>query len=98
MESKEYRWAWVTDDLLLSMGACELCFVMITSDKTDAYVSIYDGENTTETLIATIKGRTDLSVPVAFPQPIFCRKGLYIDLANSPVGVLVQWRELGSPQ
>ena len=98
MESKEYSWTWVIADLLLSHGACELCFAMITSDKTAASVTIYDGENTSGTVVATIKGSADLSVPVSLPQPVYCRKGLYIALTNSPLGALIQWRELGSPK
>ena len=98
MESKGYRWAWLDDSLLLSNGACELCFVFVASDgQTNGKAVIYDGENTTGDMIATIESIAFSGTPFKPTQPVYCRKGLYV-VYSAGIGVFVQWRELGSPQ
>ena len=55
MESKAYSWAWVTADMLLSHGPCELHFAQLTADDGVADVTLYDGENTSGQTIFTLK-------------------------------------------
>ncbi len=98
MESKEYRWAWVTADLLLTVGACELLYAFVASDgQTTGKAILYDGENITGDKIATIESIANNGTPFSPPQPVYCRQGLYVDF-SAGVGVFVQWRELGSAQ
>lgn len=98
MESKEYRWAWVTADLLLSHGACELVYAFVASDgQTTGKAILYDGENITGSMIATIESIANSGTPFSPNVPVYCRKGLYVDYAAG-VGVFVMWRELGSAQ
>jgi hypothetical protein len=96
MDSKEYSWKWVTTDELLSHGPCELLFAMLSCGAAASYVTLYDGENTLGTPIVTIKTNAAISQQLHLTAPIYCRKGLYVDVYDTNVtGVLVQWRELG---
>ena len=94
MESKEYSWAWVTADRLLSHGPCELVYIMLTSAAAAATSTIYDGENTSGEIIAVLEATTNISQQLHFPKPIYCEHGLYLDIDTNATGCLVQWREL----
>ena len=95
MESIEHSWAWVTGDRLLSHGACELLFayLVVAAASTDSH--IYDGENTTGDKIVTLESAAVTGHPFKPPLPIYCRKGLYVDVGTNVTGIFVQWRELG---
>jgi len=94
--SSEYSWAWVTVDTILSHGPCELIFSHhVPSAAGTSTIDLYDGENTSGDLI--IKCRTAESRATMFrpPKPIYCRRGLYVDIGKDIEGIFVQWRELG---
>lgn len=96
VESKEYSWKWVTDDELLSHGACELLFAFLVSDGTGTCgADLYDGENTTGTRI--VRFRLAASATRAFSPkvPVYCRRGLYVGALVYARGIFIQWRELG---
>jgi len=95
-DSKEYSWAWVTADRLLSHGACELIFTYhVPSTAGTSTVNFYDGENINGDLIVkcrTAESRATMFMP---PKPVYCRRGLYVDIKANCLGVFVMWRELG---
>ena len=96
-DSKEYSWKWVTADEVLSKVACDFIGSHhVPSTAGTSTIDIYDGENTNGRVI--IKCRTAESRATAFhpPAPVYCRRGLYIDIKASCLGVFVMWRELGS--
>lgn len=96
MESKEYSWAWVTADELLSHGACELCYAVAVSDGgAIENTAIYDGESTNGTLVINFNSGVKAEIPLTPKEPIYCRRGLYVDIGENTEGVFVQWRELG---
>lgn len=92
--SKEYSWEWVTADRLLSHGPCELIYALL-SLRGAGSATIYDGESTSGNVVAILQdpvgGEVVHLVP---PQPLFCPRGLYVDVGSHVDGVLVQWREL----
>jgi hypothetical protein len=103
MESKEYSWAWVTADRLLSHGPCELIYAYEVVTATSLDTHIYNGQNTSgekvATLGITVVAGTDTIVaipPAEFrpPVPVYCRLGLYIDKGTDVTGIFVMWREL----
>lgn len=98
MESKEYSWAWVTADRLLSHGACELLFAYLVVSAASTDSAIYDGENTTGDKIVDLKSAAVTGHPFEPAVPVYCRKGLYVDIGTSVTGIFIQWRELGSPK
>lgn len=95
VESKEYSWAWVTEDRLLSHGACELVYACLVPSGATTNSILYDGENTSGEIIVTLKAATVRNIPFSPKVPVYCRRGLYIDIGSSVTGIFVQWRELG---
>lgn len=94
-ESKEYSWAWVTADQLLSLGPCELVYALVTCDGSASYVTLYNGEDTTGGIIAILKASGNISQQMHVPVPVYCDTGLYLDIYDTHVtGVFIMWREL----
>lgn len=94
MESKEYSWAWVTVDQCLRQGACELLAAYLVPSGATTDSALYDGENTSGKLIATLVQAVVTNLPFEPPVPIYCRRGLFVDVGTSVTGILVIWRNL----
>ncbi|GAH60970.1 unnamed protein product [marine sediment metagenome] len=99
MDSKEYSWKWVTADELLCPTACDLVSAHLVPDaSTTATATYFDGQDT--------KGRTILRVRVAGSkhcdfdpaQPVYCRRGLYVEIVTNVRGILFQWRPRSSKE
>ena len=95
MESKEYSWAWVISDVCLSHGACELLYAYLVVSAASTDSNLYDGEDATGDLIATLKSAAVTGHTFRPTKPVYCRRGLYVDVGTSVSGIFVQWRELG---
>lgn len=95
VESKEYSWAWVTADRLLSHGPCELCYALIFPTGTGTCgVVLYDGESTNGDKLFDYSSPTDEPVEFNPSKPVYCRRGLYVGGTTLLDGIFVQWREL----
>lgn len=93
MESQDYSWAWVTADQLVSHGPCDLIYAFCVPDDTEPEGYVYDGENTNGDKIFRFTGSSKRGIPFSPPIPIYCRRGLYIDIGKDIEGILIQWRE-----
>lgn len=94
MESKGYSWAWVTADRLLSHGPCELVYAFCVPDDNEPEAYVYDGENTAGDKIFRFTGSNKRGLPFSPKVPVYCRRGLYVDIGKDIEGIFVQWREL----
>jgi hypothetical protein len=94
LESKEYSWAWVTADLLLSHGPCELLFAYLVVSAACADSHLYDGESAAGEKIVTLEAAGATGHSFKPKEPVYCRRGLYVDVGTSVTGIFVQWREL----
>lgn len=94
MDSQEYSWSWVTADRLLSRGPCEVVYVMLTGGAGNADVTLYDGENTSGDRLFTLEALQHVSQQIHLSVPIYCRRGLYVDIGTNVTGCFIQWREL----
>lgn len=94
MESKEYSWAYVTEDRLLTAKDCELIFAYLVPSAATTDSAIYNGENTTGDKIIDFKSAAVTGHPFRPPVPVYCRKGLYVDVGTSVSGIFVMWRNL----
>ena len=95
-DSKEYSWKWVIADELLSHGACDLLHARAySSGNAIENTAIYDGEDTNGKLIVNFNSGVKGNIPLTPKVPIYCRRGLYVDIGDNVEGVFVQWRELG---
>ena len=95
MESKEYSWAYLTGNRVLSHGPCELVFAYLVPGAVTTDAVLYDGENTTGDVIVTLQAASVTGKAFSPKVPIYCRKGLYFSQGSSTsTRVFVQWREL----
>ena len=94
MDSEIYSWAWVTADRLLSTGPCELLFAYLVVSAASTDTHLYDGANTSGDKIVTLEAAAATGHPFKPKEPLYCRRGLYVDIGTNVTGVLVQWREL----
>lgn len=94
MDSKEFSWAWVTGDRKLSDGPCELIYAYLVVSAASTDTHLYNGENTTGDKIVTLESNSARGHAFNPKVPVYCRKGLYVDIGTSVTGVFVQWKEL----
>jgi len=93
-DSRLYSWAWVTGDQVLSHKRCELIFAYCCPSAASCNATIYNGENDQGDPIFGFVGSTKDNIPFAPPVPVYCRRGLFVDVGSNVTGILVQWREL----
>lgn len=93
-EGKEYSWAWVTADQLLSHGQCELVYACFTGDTDAGSFILYDGENANGRIIVTKKTGGLYNCEFSPRKPVYCRRGLFVGSLTTG-DVFIQWRELG---
>ena len=94
MKSKEYSWAWVTGDLKLAEGECELVWAYLVPSGAVTDTILYNGIDTSGEMIITLKSAVVTGHPFSPPVPIYCRRGLYVDIGSNTTGVFVLWRNL----
>ncbi|GAJ09523.1 unnamed protein product [marine sediment metagenome] len=90
-DSKEVAWKWVNEAEVLSKSACDLIYAKFVSDETVGNTTLYDGEDTNGKPIIRLATAYITNAELAPPQPIYCRRGLYVDTITSG-DVLVMWR------
>lgn len=93
--SKAYAWRWCEKDQVLTRSPCELVYahLVVSAASTDSY--LYDGENTSGEKIVPLVAAAVTGLEFRPPVPIYCRRGLFVDVGTNVTGILVQWRELG---
>lgn len=94
MSSKEYSWAWLTADRVLSHNSCELVAARLVASAASGGTTLYDGENANGVPITELVTSAAGSDSFEPPVPIYCDRGLYASVGTNAIGVLVQWREL----
>ncbi len=94
MESKNYSWQYVTIDSQLCEGPCELvsAYLVVSAASTDS--AIYNGMGTKGDKIVDLKSAAVTGHLFNPPVPVYCNKGLYVDVGTSVSGILVQYRKL----
>lgn len=93
-ESQKYSWRYCTADQVLSRGPCELLFayLVVSAGSTDS--SLYNGTDTSGEEIIDFKSAAVTGHQFKPKQPVYCSKGLYVDVGTSVTGIFVQWRNL----
>lgn len=94
MESKEFSWAWVTADRLLTNLECELIYAYLVPSGAETGTIIYNGIGTTGDVVTYLVAAGATGHNFSPKVPIYCRKGLYITKGSATTGVLVVWRHL----
>ena len=98
-DTKEYAWKWITASELLCRSACDFLSAHLVPDAAGtATATIYDGEDTNGKII--MRCRTAVSRHCDFDPviPVYCRRGLYVEIITNTRGILVQWRPRASEE
>lgn len=99
MDSKEYSWKWITASELLSRSACDLLYAQAVSDGGKIQDTIlYDGESTSGDQLINLQKGVIGNITFSPKMPVYCRRGLYVDIGSSTEGVFVQWRVRSSKE
>lgn len=95
MEKPYAEWKWCDKDQVLTTQPCELIYaVAVTNDDACKDNILYDGKSTKEQLIVNMQSEEKSMHPFAPPEPVFCKRGLYLDFGTNTEGVFVMWRNL----
>lgn len=82
----------VTSDQCVSPNPVWVYSLVISSNGTDeADATIYDGESTSGDQVMTLFCNDEEMAQVIFPEPLYLRKGLYVDVGTNVNEVLVQY-------
>jgi hypothetical protein len=93
-DSKEYSWAWVTADRLLTDHECELVYAYMAVSGAETDTHLRNGVDANADIVVTLKSAVVTGLPFSPPVPIYCRKGLFADIGSATSGLLVVWRNL----
>ena len=97
LQSKDYSWAWVTGDRKLTDQKSELvaAYLVVSAASTDS--AIYNGSDTSGDKILALESAAITNLPFEPPVPIYCGKGIFVDVGTNVTGILVIWRNLEQP-
>jgi hypothetical protein len=91
VEAKQISWRWCTIDQILSPGPCWLIWAYLVVSAASADTHLYNGLNPTADKVVTLESADVTGHEFTPPQPLYCSKGLYIDVGAAVTGVLVAW-------
>jgi hypothetical protein len=95
--SKEYSWAWVTGDRKLTDRPAELVAAYLVVSAASIDSAIYNGSDTSGDKILALESAAVTNLAFEPPVPIYCSKGIFVDIGTAVTGILVQWRNLEEP-
>jgi len=87
-----FTWVRITVDQVVSPNPTKIGSVIITpvNDSKKTYVSLYDGESTSDPKLITIRTLTGATKKVNFTPYLETQRGLYVDVGGDRGEVLVQ--------
>ena len=89
--NKNVAWMWVTSDTLLSDKPCWLYYAYLVVSAASIDSALYNGIDTSGDKIVTLKSAAITGHEFRPPKPIYCSKGLYVDIGTSVTGIFVQY-------
>jgi len=91
VNDKNVQWAYVTVDSILAEKACWLhwAYLVVSASTTDS--ALYDGHDTGGNKIVDLKSAVVTNHEFAPPKPLFCQKGLFVDVGSNVSGIFVQY-------
>jgi hypothetical protein len=93
MYSKDVQSKFFTADAKISTKPCWLHYAQIVPAGAVTDTSMYDGHNTNGELIFTLNSAVATIQPFRPAKPVYCKKGLYLDIGSNTTGVFIQWEE-----
>ena len=93
-QDRSVKWRFVTADMQLKQGRCELIYAFLSPSGASTANDIYDGISTNGDRIVRLEAAGETGLPFNPPTPIPCNKGLFVDVGTNTTGILVIWRDL----
>lgn len=91
-----YTWERITGSQLITKSPTSVsCVILGPPNNKAAYVILYDGESSSDPVIATLRGLSGESKVVTFSPALVTKRGLYIYVHSDTDEVLVQYAWLG---
>ncbi len=92
IDSKELSWAWLTADQLLTTQPCELLYVFVAPSGATTNSAIYNGKDANGDKITSLPAAAVTGLEFRPARPVYCARGLFIDVGTNVTGIFVQWR------
>jgi hypothetical protein len=94
LTSKDLSWSYVDSSRRLSSGPCELWCAELDPSGAGAEATLYNGRSIAGDPITGIQAKQQTNQKFKPKAPVYCRRGLFVQLVTNCNGVFVQWREL----
>ncbi len=78
----------------ISNRECLLYGLLLDSDGSSGYITVYDGDSTSDLTFGVFDVLANSETVILFPTPVRLQRGLYIDLTSHVDHVTVLWRPL----
>jgi hypothetical protein len=92
--SKLFSWAWVTGDRQLTDRPAELVYANLVVSAASTDSAIYNGADANGDLIIALESAAVTNKAFSPRVPIYCNKGIFVDVGTNVTGILVIWRNL----
>ena len=88
-----YAWLRITSSQVVSKVSVLVGSVIVTPDasNTNADVTLYDGESTSDPQIITVRSGSGITDQVIMSPPLLCQRGLYVAVGSNVEECLVQY-------
>lgn len=85
-------WTRLTADAVISERPARLLGLVLLVSATGGGVTVYNGVDATSGhRIARFEAVANESLPVMFPEPLVCDRGLFVDVGSNVAEVLILW-------
>lgn len=94
--SNKNVWApiWVTQDMCIWAGKVEVSLILVTPKTVRCAVTMRNGRDSSGSIVCTIKVEKAGSVSASFPEEFTLENGLYINVDDDTLGVLVVFKPI----
>ncbi|GAI12875.1 unnamed protein product [marine sediment metagenome] len=95
MSNKEV-WApfWTEQDVCVWEGKLEVSAIIVTSEASPGDVTFKNGRDSGGNTILIVEGLANRSQQMCFPKPFYLENGLYLELGENTMGVMVVFKPI----
>ena len=87
----EYTWQRITYDTCLSHHKLWIGAILITpTSGSSGTVTLYNGESAADPKVLKVQTGTTVTFSLSFAEPLYCDRGLYVDIGDNVDELLIQ--------